>query len=620
MPRLLRIGLATAVFSLLWLFAGCTPQADQTIVVTEVLEVAGVEVVVTRIMEPTPTPTQMPVQSPAAPRLTVLDLGYTGQLPDLDPQQTGSQSGFDLVENLFAGLTNFNHETQNIEPELATAWRVSPDGRTWTFDLRDDIFWMRPDSGPPAEDQLIQAETIRPVVADDVVFAIRRACDRNTGAPDAFMLFIIEGCEAVNTLPEPSEEDLEVIGVRALDDTTLEFRLNQAASYFLTLTTLPLFHAVPPELIEEHGATWRDPLGNLSNGWQTPEYLMTSGPFLPVAGRLTDTEVTLHRNPTWPLPAGGNIDIVNIQFYNGEMATYADWSARQLDISPLPPEAREEFLARTPDKARLITDPVIFYLGFNFDSGAFLEPAVRRAFSAAIDRDRLIEELIEARGLGMRHFSLPDTFGAPPVNEVGVGYSPDFARQQMAGSSFRDCKLMPPFTILVSTADLSLLQAELIRRQWIDELGCDESQITLDQMPIGELLAATTRDAPARPDMYELAWPIYYPDAHNALYDLLHCENGENRQNRPCSEVDSLLRNASINPNFDERRELYRQSETLLFGENGIFPVIPLFVRGSYTVVQSWVDYAPALYGGEQFNTYRLDETTKRLERSRFEQ
>ena len=153
---------------------------------------------------------------------------------------------------------------------------------------------------------------------------------------------------------------------------------------------------------------------------------------------------------------------------------------------------------------------------------------------------------------------------------------------------------------------------------WVRELDCEEQTIEIEQVDFGVLLTRTDRsNIENRPDIWELAWPPTYPDAHNILTELLHCDRGENRQNRNCSEADRLLRQASTTPNAEERKELYRQVENLFFGENGLVPVIPLYVRGDYTLVQSWLDYVPALSGGEQYDTYFIDEELKRLERSR---
>jgi oligopeptide transport system substrate-binding protein len=604
--------------TLLFLLTACVPAEPELVSVTEVVHLGDEQIIITRLVEllPTTTPTIPPPAK--APEPVALDIAYESALPNLDPQHVSGKAGLDLVESLFAGLTNFNHDTNQVEPELAASWRISTDGRTWTFNLRDDIYWVKPVSMVSEQNQSTEPEKYRLVNAQDVVYAFQRACSAENGVPDAFLLFIVEGCESIYATIEPTESDLNQLGVSAVDDYTVEITLNEPSTDFLTITSLPQFRPVPGELVEEFGDEWRDAVNELSNGWQTPKKIVINGPFVPNGDLFLDEELTLYRNSAWPLTQKGNVDIINIQLQLDEMDMFANWQDRELDVSVLPVDEREAFLESSPEKAHLITNQTVFYLGYNFDSPVFQEPEVRRAFSAAIDRDNLIDSMFEGRALGLRHFTPPGVFGAPPADQVGVGYSPDFALLQMDKSSIRSCKLIPPVTMLVSTADLSLLQAELINKMWVDELDCDEQALQVEQVEFGNLLSNTMHSSAApRPDLWELAWPGYYPDAHNFLTDLLHCTEGENRQNRQCSDVDRLMQQARITAEPQERANLYRQIENAFFDEDGIFPIIPLYVRGDYMLVQVWLDFPPALSGGEQFDTYLVDQELKRLERSR---
>jgi oligopeptide transport system substrate-binding protein len=588
------------------LLPACNRPEAESIVVTEVVVVEGREQVVTRLVRQIVEVTATARPAPVIVEPVELDVGFVGSAPNIDPQKSDSANGIDLIENLFVGLTNYNHSSNSIEPELAQTWEVSRDGRTWTFHLRDDIFWVRPAATTVGESRLQDVEPVRQVTAADVVYAMQRVCHRETGTPDAFILFLIEGCEQVNGAVEATEVDLDRIGVRALDDFTLQVSLTKPASYFLTMTSMWFFHPVPQERIEEFG-----------DEWQMSENLVTSGPFFPLP-RATAARTVLHRNPLWPIPGQGNVDIVNIAYLDDETSVMGLWQDKGLDVSLLPAAERDDFISQTPQRASLVTDQTVFYLGFNFDSGVFREPQVRRAFAAAIDRERLVEEIYSGLALEMRHLLPPGILAAPPIDQVGTGYSPDYARQQMEESGFRSCRLMPPVTFLITSSDLSLRQAELARQMWIEELGCSEEQFIIEQVQFGTLLANTRREAgAARPDIWELGWSSYYPDAHNWAGSLIHCEDSENRQNRPCTEVDDLIREAASTVDLEQRRALYRQVENLLFGDDGITPLIPLYVRGDYVLVQAWLDYRPALFGGEQYDTYVIDTVLKDLERSR---
>jgi oligopeptide transport system substrate-binding protein len=572
----------------------------------EATAIPGPEQIVTRLVQQQIIITATPSASENDLERVELDIGYTGSFPSVDPQLAASRSSLDLVENLFVGLTRFNHQEQAVEPQLASSWTTTENGRVWTFYLRDDIYWVRPTS-PVRGQTLWRAQSIRPVVADDLVYAVQRICQRRTGTPDAIILFIIEGCEAVYTADQPSAADLNQIGVKALDEFTLQFTLTKPSSYFLTMTSLPFMKPVPTEQVLVHDSRWLE-----------GDNLYVSGPFVPVLSTWEQGRLVLHPNPVWPLPQQGNVSIVNVTFSDNQTNAFKLWQARSLDVSPLPAAEQVAFTTLNPDRSRLVTPQTVFYLGFNFESNVFSNPNLRRAFSAAIDREALVEELLETQAIPMRHLTPPGVVGAPPFNEVGLGYSPDYARLQIAESPFRSCSLMPPFTLLVSTSDLSLRQAEILRRMWVAELDCDESQIIIEQAQFGTLLANTRRQAGSvRPDMWELGWSSYYPDAHNWLGDLLHCQESENRQIRPCSGPDDLIRAAAVSLDIDERQQLYRQIEREFFGQDGIMPVAPLYAQGQRLAVQSWLSYTPAAFGGEQFDTYTIDVTLKRLERSR---
>ncbi len=585
----------------LLILAGCQENApdnipaDGTPESSSPLDVITQIVRQTRVVTPTATPTnkQDPIE---------LDIGYVGTFPIIDPQTAVDQNGINLVENLFVGLTNFNHVTSEVEPELAKSWSASEDGRVWTFNLRDDIFWLQILGTEPQNPQIL-----RPVVAADVVTAVHRTCQKETNTPDAFILFLIIGCEQVYNLDEVTPADLAAIGVKAIDDTTLEFNLTKPAGYFLTLTTLPLVTAVPGELIEE-----------FEEEWTLPENLATSGPFMLTSGNLSETRTVLKKNPGWPLPKGGNADFVNIYFFEDEESITELWESKNLDIGPLPTDMVEDFLLTSPTKARLVTGQTVFYLGYNFNSGIFGDPKVRRAFSAAIDREALAEALYGGRAVEMRHLAPPGVIGAPGIDEVGMGYDPDFARLQLVESGYASCRLMPPIRFMTSSLDLSLLQAELVRDMWVKELDCSEDQIVIEQVQFGTLLANTRAGiGETRPDLWELGWSSFYPDQHNWVTELLHCTESENRSERECNNIDELMRQAGQSINPDERLALYRRIENLLFSDSGETPMSPLYVRGQYLMEHNWVDYTPAHFGGEHYDTYVLDATLKKLERSR---
>jgi ABC-type oligopeptide transport system substrate-binding subunit len=574
------------------------PEGQEVVVTRLVLQTERIEVAVTPV-----------VVMEEDEELVELDISLSGDIDTLDPQMVIADNDVDIIENIFVGLTRYNHLSSTFEPELATDWEVSDDGRTWTFNLRDDIYWVQLRAG---ESTLLgstpsKLEPVRQVVADDVVYAVQRACDPRFPTADILVLYIIEGCENLNRIPEVTSEALGQIGVRAINDQTLEFSLTEPASYFLALTSLSMMYPVPIEYVLEMNEEWSD-IGNV--------YM--SGPFVLGQQTLAGTRTVLQRNPYWPIPFTGNVDVVNILHFDDEMDAFLLWEDRNLDISPVPLADQTSILNRNQQKVRFVPEQAVFYLAYNFQSEVFSNPAVRKAFGWAIDRERLIREVHGGQGLPMRHLLPPGVFGAPPIEEVGAGYNPDRAREQMANSGYGDCRLMPPVTYMVSSSDLALQQAELLREMWQEELNCPEDQIVIEQVQFGTLLANTRPDAgAARPDLWDLGWASYYPDANYWMQDVMHCSNSENRQNRSCGEVDSLIENAAVSDLPEFRIDLYRQIENLFFADDGLEAISPLYVRANYLLSHGWVQFAPASFGGENYDSYVIDIEIKSLERSR---
>lgn len=595
------------VVASLFMLAACQVEVGEPDVATRVIMQAGEEMVVTRAIRETMQIAVSPViEAPENP--VELDINFVEAYESLDPQMTGETNSIQIMENIFVGLTRYNLETDTIEPELASNWESSDDGLTWTFNLRDDVFWIVPDEREVGlfGEESTSFRPLRPVTASDVVYGIQRVCDPRVPTPNAFILFIIEGCERLYTLDEISGEDFENLGAHAIDDQTLEIKLTEPASHFLSMTSMWLLKPVPADLLQEMGEDWHQ----LENIW-------TSGPFAFGSGTSAGTRTVLQRNPYWPIEFKGNVDRVNI-LHMDEMDAYLLWEERNLDMSPMPTEEQESIMSSHELKVDLVSRQEVFYLAYNFQSPAFSVPEVRQAFGWAIDRERLISEVHGDQARPMRHLAPPGVIGAPPIDEVGTGYSPDRARLAMDNSIFGDCRLMPPITYQVASSDLALQQAELLREMWVEELGCNEEQIIIEQVQFGDLLANTRPDAGEnRPDLWDLGWVSYYPDENNWLGDVLHCTDSENRQNRPCHQIDDLIREANDNMPIDKRWSLYRDIEREFFGEEAIEPITPLFVRADYWLSHGWVGYTPAHFGGEQFDTYFVDAEVKMLERNR---
>ena len=169
--------------------------------------------------------------------------------------------------NLFMGLTRPDPVTGEVLPYLATDWEVSDDGTVYTFNMRDDIPWVKynPATGEWAQ-EVDEEGNPRFVTANDVVYGVKRTIDPATASTYAYVLYNIKNAQPVNEGEEGVT--LDDVGVEALDDLTVQFTLEQPAAYFPSIAGMWVANAQPQWAIEEWG-----------NKWTEAGLIVTNGPY-----------------------------------------------------------------------------------------------------------------------------------------------------------------------------------------------------------------------------------------------------------------------------------------------------------------------------------------------------
>lgn len=569
---------------------------------TEVVE-QEVEVVVTATPEPTP---EEPV---------TMDGYSTTDIPTLDPQLATDVVSINYIENLFVHLTNYDLETQEIVPEAATDWTISEDGETYTFTIRTDIPWVN--HNPVTEETTqITDEDGNPlfVTAQDFEYAIKRACDPNLGSYYSSVIAPqIVGCEEMLNAENPDDEEAlaelrDAIGVTAVDDETLVIDLNFSATFFMQMSTMWPLAAAPQPAIDEHGDNWIEAGNIVTNG----RYVLHEW--------VHGVRRQIRRNPLMPedMQGSGNIERSVTNVVPDTSTGYALWLNNEVDISGIPDAELQAHLDQYEDETVQVPDLAVFYFGFAHDKPPFDDVRVRRAFSAAFDRATFVEEVRQGQGLPMKHFAPPGIFGAPPIDEVGVGYDVEYAQAQLAEAGYENCEGFPQITLLGYSGEATLNWIEYAQAQWEENLGCSSDLIQIEQQPFAELLAATAPDTPTeeRVHMWTLGWGPDYPDENNWVGDVLWCEASGNRTNRGCTEEDDLIVEARTEQDPERRKELYRQIEEGFFGEDGEFPIAPLYLRIAFVAEHEWVDRDIALFGGQQWYNWSIDWEAKQAARA----
>jgi oligopeptide transport system substrate-binding protein len=616
-------GLLVAILVLLALvLVACQPEEvvvtqvverEVTRVITEEVVTEGETVEVTRVVTEEVI-VEVPAEEEEMAQPVTWDGYDTSDIPSLDPQVAEDVTSINNIENLFVHLTNYDLETTEIVPEAATDWTISEDGLVYTFNIRTDIPWVKynPVTGETIQEVELDEEgnEVGPrfLTANDFVYGIKRACDPNIGSYYSSVIApLIVGCSDVLNYEDPEAipaELVDAIGVSAPDDATLVIELEFAASYFLSMTPMWTLAATPQWAIEEHG----------NDGWQEAGRIVTNGRYV-LAEWIHDVRRTLVRNPLTPedMRGTGNIERIVTTVVPDASTGYALWLNNEVESSGIPGPELEAHLAAYSDETIQVPDLAVFYISFRMTKPPFDDVRVRRAFGAAFDRETFVRDVRQGQGLPMKHFAPPGIFGAPPIDEIGVGYDPEFAAAQMAEAGYPNCEGFPQVTLLGYSGQATLDWIEFAQASWEEHLGCGADLIQIEQQAFAELLASTEASTPDEeaPHMWTLGWGPDYADENNWVGDVLWCGNAENRQKRECAEVDDLIVEAREESDPDRRIELYAQIEEMFFGYEGEYPFFPIWLRIAFVAEHSWVDRIPALFGGDQIYNWSLDWDAK---------
>lgn len=526
------------------------------------------------------------VAAPLRQAPTPATLRVTLPVPQtLDPVQLSrfDLAARDLAENLFVGLTRYNPATGESEPMLAKSWTVSPDGLRWTFELRDDIQWVRYDRAAGS------VTALRPVTAGDLVYAVQRACDPTRPSPVTANLMVVKGCLTVaNAFPQVID-DLFIareIAVRATSSYTLEIDLAYPASFLPALLSTPEFRPLAREAVGDNGGEWA-----------VPETIITSGPF--ALQSWTASGLTLVRNPHWPDAPGGNVEQVEVTFSGSAPGAPADFAR-------VPADDLAAARASNPALVHTVYGNSVVLLGFSYERTPVNVTEVRRALARAINPAALLapnDAAYPAQGLAVP---------APGTASEPGWFDPAQAQASFSAAGYPACANLPePLTLFVPDDDprwLTLGQA--IAQQWSAALGCNAALFTVETLerPLLIELAHSAYDPEkiTRSHLWLAVWSADYPDANAWLYDTLHCHYGYIRTGRECDQADAWLDQAATEMDPARRAELYAQVEDALFGPAGSFPVIPLYFSAEAYLQQPWLSGVNER-GAARFDLWTID-------------
>ena len=568
----------------------------ETVVETQVVEK---EVVVTA----TPVPSDEPV---------TLHMNLGTEPPQVDPALSTDTTSVLVDEQLFLGLTDFDDATSEVIPELATDWSVSDDGLVWTFNMRDDVPWVR--YNPATGETTIMTDdegNPRMVNAHDVEYAVKRTINPATGSDYAYVLYIIEGAMAVNS---GDETDLDTIGVEAIDDYTVAFTLRQPAGYFPGIASMWVARPVYQPVIDEYGARWIE-----------PGIIVSNGPYLMESWQHFDS-MTLVKNPEFYNADTVQIERVEFVMIVEASTAFAMYENNELDTGDVPLEEMDRVRADPELSAELTIFPDVctYYYGFTNNKPPFDDALVRRAFSAAINRVSLVENVTKGGQLPANTFAPLGIFGAVPQDPDIAPWALDpelgaeMAQQWLAEAGYPGGEGFPVVTLMHNTSEGHRAIAEAIQAMWRDTLNIEVEVVNQEW---GVYLDTVDKSTPLAdmPHVWRMGWCADYADQNNWVHEVFNNSEGANRLRRGCLddtcteieelEFDRITKEAGAEQDPAKRLELYKEAERLLSDEEAAYA--PIYYYTTVNLTKPWLERTYQLIAGDHLDKWTIDWEAK---------
>jgi len=457
----------------------------------------------------------------------------------LDPRKSTGIPEATVEAQLFEGLTTLDAKNSPV-PAMAEKWEISPDGMKYKFFLRPGIKWSNGD----------------PVTAYDFEYAWKTSLSPELGSKYAYQLFYVKNGEAYNQGLTTADN----VGVKALDDRTLEVMLEKPTAYFLSLTAFHTLYPVPRRLVEANPKWAAD-----------PKSLVSNGPFK-ITEWVHNSRIELVKNDQYWDAA--KVKLPKLDFFLTESSSteIAMFDNNQIDMGDNAPPSE---YPRLQKQGYLNISPYLgtYFFAFNVTKAPLDNEKVRKALTLAIDRQAIITNVTKGEQKIALAWVPPGIADAAPGKDfrsTGGEFFRDrdmeTAKKLLAEAGYPDGKGLPPIELLYNTNDVHKAIAEAVQEMWRKNLGISVS-LTNQEWKV----FINTR---SKGD-YQIArhgWIGDYVDPMTFI-DMFDSVSGNNDIQYKNPRYDNLVRLAKSSGNQDIRMKAMHEAEKILMDEAVIAPV-----------------------------------------------
>jgi len=485
-----------------------------------------------------------------AGRNKTLLIGNGTEIETLDPHQANGMPEHHIISALIEGLVAPAADNPDADaPGAAASWEHK-DFTVWTFHLQPQGKWS---DG-------------KPVTAQDFAFAYQRILSPEMAADYGQMLYALVNGEAFNT---GKIKDFSQVGVKVIDDLTLQLTLNGPAPYFPGMLKHYAWFPLPRHVIERFGSmTQRDTL------WFKPGNNVGNGPFKLKAWHFTHY-IEIERNPLYWDAAAVKLNEIHFFPISSDATEERSFQDGQLHVTEIVPLNRVPYYKTRPDVYHEDPHLATYFYRVNTTKPPFNDKRVRRALALAIDRESIIRNVLRA---GQKPATGLTPMGCSAGYETpkSVTFDPDEARRLLAEAGYPDGKGFPKFDILINTNEAHRTIGEAIQEMWKTHLHIPAGILNQDWQ--------VYLDSQRKLDysVCRAGWVGDFPDPLTFL-GTMRSTDGNNNTGWGSPRYDALLNQSSQEGDPAKRFALLREAETLMLED---MPVLPIYWYVRYYLVR----------------------------------
>jgi oligopeptide transport system substrate-binding protein len=487
----------------------------------------------------------------------VLNILEGAEIPTMDSVQGTDAVAFQVMNEVFEGLYRLGENNQPV-PGIAESHEVSEDGLVYTFKLRD-----------------AQWSNGTPVTANDFVYAWQKVVDPASASQYAFIMGDILNANKING---GEITDLNELGVKALDEKTLEVTLEQPVPYFLSLTTFATYLPQNQEFRESQG----------DNYGLEVENLIYNGPFVLSEWKHEEGWVMTKNENYWDKDSV-TLTKINVKVVKDPATAVSLYETGQIDRVGLSAEFVDKYKA--DPNFTTSGEPVLFYFKFNQSKGGPLANVdVRKAISMAIDKQGLTDVILN-NGSIPAYFAVPKEFVTHP--ETGE----DFRAKHGDFNTYDVAKAQEHWNAALAalgtdTVELEILGGDSETAVKMQEYYKNQLETNLPGLKISLLNVPFKQRLELDEKMeYQIQFAGWGPDYQDAMTfaDLWVTDGGHNMMGYSNPKFDQLIKDAKTTLSGDlvKRFEAMQEAERILLEEDAA--IAPLYQRGSAKLTQPYV-------------------------------